>query len=115
MERSPEGGVRAHRAARSLEPALEALPERDREILRMRFEEGLTQTQIADKIGISQMHVSRLIRKSLAQCAISLLEPAFHSFSRPAHLTPRLGRVPRSHFRATLSRTSHVADEVTQR
>jgi RNA polymerase sigma-B factor len=33
----------------------------------MRFEEGLTQTQIAEKIGISQMHVSRLIRKSLAR------------------------------------------------
>ena len=31
----------------------------------MRFEEGLTQTQIADQIGISQMHVSRLIRRSL--------------------------------------------------
>jgi RNA polymerase sigma-B factor len=51
----------------SLEPALEALPEREREILRMRFEDGLTQTQIAEKIGISQMHVSRLIRKSLAR------------------------------------------------
>jgi RNA polymerase sigma-70 factor, ECF subfamily len=47
--------------------ALETLPEREREILRMRFEEGLTQTQIAEKIGISQMHVSRLIRKSLAR------------------------------------------------
>ena len=51
----------------SLEPALDALPEREREILRMRFAEGLTQTQIAEKIGISQMHVSRLIRKSLAR------------------------------------------------
>jgi RNA polymerase sigma-B factor len=49
----------------SLEPALASLPEREREILRMRFEEGLTQTQIAERIGISQMHVSRLIRRSL--------------------------------------------------
>ena len=49
----------------SLEPALAALPEREREILRMRFEEGLTQTQIAERVGISQMHVSRLIRRSL--------------------------------------------------
>jgi RNA polymerase sigma-B factor len=49
----------------SLEPALAALPDREREILRMRFEEGLTQTQIAERIGISQMHVSRLIRRSL--------------------------------------------------
>ncbi|GAC1318061.1 MAG: hypothetical protein NVSMB25_06890 [Thermoleophilaceae bacterium] len=49
----------------SLEPALAGLPAREQEILRMRFEEGLTQTQIADKVGISQMHVSRLIRRSL--------------------------------------------------
>jgi RNA polymerase sigma-B factor len=49
----------------SLEPALAALPEREQEILRMRFEEGLTQTQIAEQVGISQMHVSRLIRRSL--------------------------------------------------
>ena len=32
----------------------------------MRFEEGLPQTQIAERVGLSQMHVSRLIRKSLA-------------------------------------------------
>ena len=31
----------------------------------MRFEDGLTQTQIAEQVGISQMHVSRLIRRSL--------------------------------------------------
>jgi RNA polymerase sigma-B factor len=49
----------------SLEPALASLPEREREILRMRFEDGLTQTQIAERVGISQMHVSRLIRKSI--------------------------------------------------
>jgi len=40
-------------------------PEREREILRMRFDDGLTQTQIAERVGISQMHVSRLIRRSL--------------------------------------------------
>ena len=49
----------------SLEPALAALPQREQEILRMRFEDGLTQTQIAEQVGISQMHVSRLIRRSL--------------------------------------------------
>jgi RNA polymerase sigma-B factor len=32
----------------------------------MRFEEGLPQTQIAERVGLSQMHVSRLIRRSLA-------------------------------------------------
>ncbi len=50
----------------ALEPALDRLPPREREILRMRFEEGLPQTQIAHRVGLSQMHVSRLIRKSLS-------------------------------------------------
>ncbi len=51
----------------ALAPALQRLPPREREILRMRFEEGLPQTQIAQRVGLSQMHVSRLIRKSLAE------------------------------------------------
>ena len=51
----------------SLEPALSGLSERERRILHMRFEEGLTQTQIAERVGISQMHVSRLIRRSVAR------------------------------------------------
>ena len=59
-------------ARTSLEPALDALPEREREILRMRFEDGLTQTQIAERVGLSQMHVSRLIRKSLERMRASL-------------------------------------------
>ncbi len=41
------------------------LPEREREILLLRFGEDLTQTEIADRIGVSQMQVSRLLRKSL--------------------------------------------------
>jgi RNA polymerase sigma-B factor len=56
----------------SLEPALEALPDREQLILKLRFEEGLTQTQIAEKIGISQMHVSRLIRRSLERMRAQL-------------------------------------------
>lgn len=50
----------------ALAPALRHLPAREREILRMRFQDGLPQTQIAKRVGLSQMHVSRLIRKSLA-------------------------------------------------
>lgn len=42
------------------------LPRRDREILRLRFVEDLTQSEIAERMGLSQMHVSRLIRRSLA-------------------------------------------------
>ena len=44
---------------------MRALPERERLILHMRFVEDMTQSQIAERIGISQMHVSRLIRKAL--------------------------------------------------
>ena len=43
------------------------LPPRERMILRMRFVEDLTQTEIADRVGISQMQVSRLLRRSLDQ------------------------------------------------
>lgn len=48
-----------------LEPHLERLSVRDREILRLRFVDGLTQSEIATRIGISQMHVSRLLSRSL--------------------------------------------------
>ncbi len=48
-----------------LAPGFKALDDRERKILELRFFEGLTQSQIAQQIGISQMHVSRLIRRSL--------------------------------------------------
>jgi RNA polymerase sigma-B factor len=48
-----------------LAPGFKALDERERMILHLRFFEGLTQSQIAQQVGISQMHVSRLIRRSL--------------------------------------------------
>ena len=51
----------------SLRPLLEALPERERTVLVLRFFESMTQTQIAERVGISQMHVSRLLSKSLAR------------------------------------------------
>lgn len=49
----------------SLRPLIEALPERERQILTLRFFRHMTQTQIADRIGISQMHVSRLLSRTL--------------------------------------------------
>lgn len=51
----------------ALRPLLASLPERERTVLVLRFFESLTQTQIAERVGISQMHVSRLLAKSLAQ------------------------------------------------
>ena len=50
-----------------LEPALALLPPRNRDIVKLRFIDGLTQSEIAARIGISQMHVSRLLATSLAQ------------------------------------------------
>jgi RNA polymerase sigma-B factor len=49
----------------SIEPAFRDLPERERRILHLRFFEDLTQSEIADRIGVSQMHVSRLLRRAL--------------------------------------------------
>ncbi len=46
-------------------PLLKRLPDRDRAIVTMRFFDGLTQSQIAERLGISQMHVSRLLTKIL--------------------------------------------------
>jgi RNA polymerase sigma-B factor len=48
-----------------LAPGFRVLDARERRILHLRFFEGLTQSQIAQQVGISQMHVSRLIRRSL--------------------------------------------------
>jgi RNA polymerase sigma-B factor len=48
-----------------VEAGLSALDERERRIVEMRFFDGLTQSEIAAEIGISQMHVSRLLRQAL--------------------------------------------------
>ena len=48
-----------------LAPGFKVLDQRERQILHLRFFSGLTQSQIAEQVGISQMHVSRLIRRSL--------------------------------------------------
>jgi RNA polymerase sigma-B factor len=57
----------------SLRPLIEALPERERQILTLRFFRHMTQTQIADRIGISQMHVSRLLSRTLENLRQSLM------------------------------------------
>ena len=51
----------------TIAPTLKALSARERLILHLRFVEDMTQSEIADRIGVSQMHVSRLIRRSLAR------------------------------------------------
>ena len=61
-----------------LAPGFQVLDERERKILHLRFFEGLTQSQIAQQVGISQMHVSRLIRRSLEKIRVEISgeEPA---------------------------------------
>jgi RNA polymerase sigma-B factor len=57
-----------------LAPGFKVLDERERRILHLRFFQGLTQSQIAKEVGISQMHVSRLIRRSLEKIREEIAE-----------------------------------------
>jgi RNA polymerase sigma-B factor len=57
----------------SLKPLLERLPPREKKILLLRFFGNMTQSQIAAELGISQMHVSRLLARTLAQLRDGLL------------------------------------------
>jgi len=57
----------------TLAPLLDELPERERTILVLRFFGNMTQTQIADRVGISQMHVSRLLAQTVASLRRRLL------------------------------------------
>ncbi|HEX3788452.1 MAG TPA: SigB/SigF/SigG family RNA polymerase sigma factor [Pseudonocardiaceae bacterium] len=56
----------------TLYPALAALPERERTIVVLRFFGNLTQTQIAERVNLSQMHVSRLLATSLVELRAAL-------------------------------------------
>lgn len=60
----------------ALHPALAALPERERTIVVLRFFGNLTQTQIAEQVGLSQMHVSRLLATSMAKLRAAMREEA---------------------------------------
>jgi RNA polymerase sigma-B factor len=60
----------------TIAPTLKALSPRERLILHLRFVEDMTQSEIAERIGVSQMHVSRLIRRSLARLRTEALAAA---------------------------------------
>jgi len=62
-----DGGFDAAEQSAFLSRALKALPERERVLVRLRFEEDLSQSEIGRQLGISQMHVSRLLRRALAR------------------------------------------------
>lgn len=59
----------------TLAPLLGKLPERERTLLKLRFFANLTQSQIAERVGMSQMHVSRLLSQTLARLRRELGEP----------------------------------------
>jgi RNA polymerase sigma-B factor len=60
----------------AIRPLLERLPERERMILLYRFYGNKTQTEIAELMNLSQMHVSRLISRTLAGLHAELLKDA---------------------------------------
>jgi RNA polymerase sigma-B factor len=62
--------------ALSVAPALSELPEREQKILSLRFGQELPQSEIARRLGISQMHVSRLLRRTLDKLSQEVEVPA---------------------------------------
>nr|WP_268932310.1 SigB/SigF/SigG family RNA polymerase sigma factor [Mycolicibacterium hodleri] len=56
----------------TVRPLLAALPERERTVLYLRFFESMTQSQIAERVGVSQMHVSRILEKTLRELRAKL-------------------------------------------
>jgi RNA polymerase sigma-B factor len=73
---SPDYGLERVEQRATLRPLLARLPTRERKILALRFIRGLSQSQIAAEVGVSQMHVSRLLARSLSTLREGLTEDA---------------------------------------
>ncbi len=71
----------------TLIPALATLPKREATIVRMRFFDNMTQTQIAERVGISQMHVSRLLSASLKRLRAAIADAEPTDEATPARST----------------------------
>ena len=69
-----DAGIAHVEVRESLKPLLDRLEPREKKILLLRFFKNMTQSQIADEIGVSQMHVSRLLNRTLAQLRERLTE-----------------------------------------
>jgi len=64
---------------------LSRLPDRERAVVELRFHEDLTQSEIGERIGISQMHVSRLLRRAMSELhTMAVRPPARTEVERPA-------------------------------
>jgi RNA polymerase sigma-B factor len=68
----PDANIEHVEIRESIKPLLEGLGEREKRILLLRFFRNMTQSQIAEEIGVSQMHVSRLLSRTLSQLRVSL-------------------------------------------
>jgi RNA polymerase sigma-B factor len=64
---APDPAMGVSESWMSIEPGIKKLPPREQRILLLRFFKGMTQAEIAEEIGISQMHVSRLLSRTLRQ------------------------------------------------
>jgi RNA polymerase sigma-B factor len=90
-EREPAGvtvqeiGYARAEASATLKPLLAYLTPRERAILRLRFEEDLTQSEIGAQLGISQMHVSRTLRKTIARLQQLATDPPPAALPLPSH------------------------------
>jgi RNA polymerase sigma-B factor len=69
-----DSGLELVEQRETLRPLLARLPVREQRILELRFARGMSQSQIASEVGVSQMHVSRLLAKSLAMLRSGLTE-----------------------------------------
>lgn len=70
----PEQAYEHIEVRETLRPLLDALPERERRIVHLRFVAGLSQSQIAEQVGVSQMQISRLLSKTLNELRAGLGE-----------------------------------------
>ena len=70
-----DDGFRRAEDSVTFDRLLAGLEERERAVLHLRFREDLTQAEIGDRVGISQMHVSRLIRQAIDQLRASIPQP----------------------------------------
>jgi RNA polymerase sigma-B factor len=69
---SDDPGLELAEIRAMLSDAMTVLSDRDQQVLSLRFALDLTQTEIAERIGVSQMQVSRLIRQSLARLRMDI-------------------------------------------
>ncbi|MEV0646697.1 SigB/SigF/SigG family RNA polymerase sigma factor [Phytomonospora sp. NPDC050363] len=82
MVGNEDPALEAAEARVAVEPLLAKLPDRERNILKMRFFDGMTQSQIASKVHLSQMHVSRLISRNLTRMREWMRDGAEHASAR---------------------------------